>query len=410
MELVSTGIPAFDFLTRGGFEKNAQVLLLTETGTMGEILPLQIMNFRLKRGDYGLILDLDLPPMRIREWLKFFNFKFEEFEKEKKFFLIDGFTNLYEKLQSEEEFIIDDPRDILHLNAYLHGTIRFMREYGHSFNVCYLSNIMLSKGRDVDKIINWVYKSKILLSEFGTSFFVFNKSMLDNRIISTLKHIFDYVIELKILEVNNSYKRFLRVSKSSTLDYVDDLIPYNLGEKGIELSTEIMEEFHRMKQHLKMPERGIVELLGARVIISETRYMARFIKSMIEKYGYEKTYNILYNAGKQRSRIIVEEFMRQFKPSTSEAIPMYTRFNSLRGFGQFIGELDDTTNMLHTKHLNSPICTYFQNFGKPMGFWFSGIISGIYEILTGRKCSTQEVKCVAKGDEYCEHETKPEVT
>ncbi|MEM3563000.1 MAG: ATPase domain-containing protein [Candidatus Jordarchaeaceae archaeon] len=86
MELVSTGIPAFDFLTRGGFEKNAQVLLLTETGTMGEILPLQIMNFRLKRGDYGLILDLDLPPMRIREWLKFFNFRFEEFEKEKNFF------------------------------------------------------------------------------------------------------------------------------------------------------------------------------------------------------------------------------------------------------------------------------------------------------------------------------------
>ncbi|MEM3562999.1 MAG: V4R domain-containing protein [Candidatus Jordarchaeaceae archaeon] len=269
---------------------------------------------------------------------------------------------------------------------------------------------MLSKGRDVDKIINWVYESKILLSEFGTSFFVFNKSMLDNKIISTLKHIFDYVIELKILEVNNSYKRFLRVSKSSTLDYVDDLIPYNLGEKGIELSTEIMEEFHRMKQHLKMPERGIVELLGARVIISEARYMARFIKSMIEKYGYEKTCNILYNVGKQRSRVIVEEFMRQFKPSASEAIPMYTRFNSLRGFGRFIGELDDTTNTLRTKHLNSPICTYFQNFGKPMGFWFSGIISGLYEILTGRKCSTQEVKCVAKGDEYCKHETKPEVT
>jgi non-specific serine/threonine protein kinase len=411
MELLSTGIPAFDFLTRGGFEKNAQVLLLTETGTMGEILPLQIMDFRLKKGDYGLILDLDLPPMRIREWLKFFNSRFEEFEKEKKFFLVDGFTNMYEKLQTEEKFIIDDPRDILHLDAYLHGTIRFMKKYEHSFNVCYLSNIMLSKGRDVDKIINWIYKSKILLSEFGISLFVFNKSMLYDTIISTLKHIFDYVVELKIFEVDNSYKRFLRVSKSPTLDYVDDLILYNVGRRGIELSTEIMEEFHRIKQHLKMPERGVVELLGARVIISETRYMAHFIKSMIEKFGYEKTYKIIYNQGKKRSRVVVETFMRQFKPtSLSEAIPIYTKFNSLRGFGRFISKLDDTTNMLRTIHLNSPICNQFQNFGKPMGFWFSGIISGLYEILTGRKCSTKEVKCVAKGDEYCEHETKPEVT
>ncbi len=37
-----------------------------------------------------------------------------------------------------------------------------------------------------------------------------------------------------------------------------------------------------------MPERGIVELLGVRVIISETRQMTHFIKAMVEKHGYEK--------------------------------------------------------------------------------------------------------------------------
>ncbi|MEM3587089.1 MAG: hypothetical protein QXO71_07215, partial [Candidatus Jordarchaeaceae archaeon] len=69
MEIVSTGLPALDFLLGGGFEKGAQILLLTETGSMGEILPLQIMGFRFKQGDCGLILDLDLPATRIREWL-----------------------------------------------------------------------------------------------------------------------------------------------------------------------------------------------------------------------------------------------------------------------------------------------------------------------------------------------------
>ncbi|MHA1429882.1 MAG: hypothetical protein ACTSRV_05805 [Candidatus Freyarchaeota archaeon] len=38
MKLLGTGIPALDFLIGGGFEENAQILLLNETGSMGEIL------------------------------------------------------------------------------------------------------------------------------------------------------------------------------------------------------------------------------------------------------------------------------------------------------------------------------------------------------------------------------------
>ncbi|MEM2143924.1 MAG: ATPase domain-containing protein [Candidatus Jordarchaeaceae archaeon] len=407
MKLLSTGIPAFDFLTGGGFEKNAQILLLTETGSMGEILPLQIMDFRLKQGDHGFILDLDLPTTRIREWLRHFNFKFEELEKEKKFFLVDGFTNLYGKLQSGEEFVIDEPRDLIRLNSYLHNVIHSMKEYESSyFNVCFMSNIMLSKGQDIDKIINLIYKSKILLSECGASIFVFDKGILDKKSVSTLKHIFDYVIELRVAEGEKGYKRFLRVSKSPTLDYIDDLIPFELGKTGIVLSTEIMEEFNRLKQHLNMPERGVVELLGARIVINEADYEAQIMKSLIEKYGYEKAGKMLYSLGRRGSRAVVEAFMRGFKTRISEAIQIYARFIALRGYGQFIGEFDEKNNILHTKHLKSTFCISSANF-KPTGFWASGIQSGLYEMLTGKKCITEEVKCIAKGDEYCEYVTKP---
>nr|MDO8080423.1 ATPase domain-containing protein [Candidatus Freyarchaeota archaeon] len=409
MELLSTGIPAFDFLIGGGFERNAQILLLTETGSMGEILPLQIMDFRLKQGDSGLVLDLDLPTARIREWLRHFNFKIEELEKGKKFFLVDGFTNLYGKLQSEEEFVIDEPRDLIHLNTYLYNVIQSMKEYKSSyFNVCFMSNIMLSKGQDIDKIINLIYKSKMLLSECGTSIFVFNKDILDEKSISTLKHIFDYVIEFKVSETNERYKRFLRVSKSPTLDYIDDLIPYELEKKGIALSTEIMEEFNRLKQHLKMPEKGVVELLGTRIIINEANHETQIIKSIIEKYGYEKAGKMIYSQGKEISKSLVEALMRHFKPSSlSEAVPTYARFNTLRGYGKFIGELDEKNNTLRVKHLNSTFCDRYTNLKKPTGFWISGVITGLYEIVTGKKCITEEVKCIAKGDEYCEYITKP---
>ncbi len=409
MELISTGIPAFDFLIGGGFEKNAQILLLTETGSMGEILPLQIMDSKLKNGNHGFILDLDLPTTRIREWLKQFNFKFEEYEKEKKCFLIDGFTNLYGKFPSDEKFIIDNPRDVIHLNAYLYEIIQSIKglDYGF-FNVCYMSNIMLSKGQDIDKIVNVIYQSKILLSECGSSIFVFNKNILDEKSISTLKHIFDYVIEFRVSEYEKGYKRFLKISKSPTLDYIDDLIPFELGKAGIIPSTEIMEEFNRLKQHLKMPERGVIELLGKRIVINETNFDGQFFKSVIERYGYEKAGKIIYSQGKARGRAVVEEFMRQFKPaSLSEAVPIYTRFNTLRGYGQFIGELDEENNIIRIKQFNPPICSYFKNFKRPTGFGISGAITGLYETLTGQKCVTEEVKCVAKGDEYCEYITKP---
>lgn len=409
MEILSTGISTLDFLIGGGFEKNAQILLLTETGCMGEILPLQIMHFRLKQGDSGLIIDLDLPPARIREWLNQFNTKIEELEKNEKFFLVDGFTNLYEKLQSKEKLIIDEPRDILHLNSYIHYVIQSMKEHKSSyFTVCFMSNIMLTKTQDTDKILNLIYKSKILLSECGSSIFVFNKGVLDKKTPSILKHIFDYVIEFKISETNEKYERLLRVSKSPTLDYMDDFVPYELGKTGITPSTEIIEEFNRLKQHLKMPERGIIELLEARTIINEATHQSQLIKSMIEKYGYEKAGEMLYSQGKKISKSLIEELMRNFKPKNlSEATKKYARFNTLRGYGKFTGELDEKNNALHVKHFNSTFCSRNINLKKPTGFFISGVITGLCEAFTGTKYITKEVKCVAKGDEYCEYITKP---
>jgi KaiC/GvpD/RAD55 family RecA-like ATPase len=409
MELLSSGIPALDFLIGGGFEKNAQILLLTETGSMGEILPLQIMNFRLRQGDSGLVVDLDLPPTRIREWLNQFNNNIEELEKSEKFFLIDGFTNLYGKLQSKEKLTIDEPRDILHLTSYIHYVIQSMKEYKSSyFTTCFMSNVILAKTKDTDKIINLIYKSKILLGECGSSIFVFNKGLLDKKSLSILKHIFDYVIEFKVSETNEKYKRFLRFSKSPALDYIDDFIPYELGKTGITPSTEIIEEFNRLKQYLKMPERGVVELLDTRTIINEATHQSQIIKSMIEKYGYEKAGEMIHSQGKKISKSLIEDLMRNFKPTNlNEAVQKYARFNTLRGYGKFIGELDEKNNVLHVKHLNPTFCNRNINLKKPTGFWISGVITGLYEAITGTKCITEEVKCVSKGDEYCEYIIKP---
>ncbi|MEM2146616.1 MAG: ATPase domain-containing protein, partial [Candidatus Jordarchaeaceae archaeon] len=95
MELIGSGTRDLDILLGGGFIRDSPVLLLTETGTMGELLPLQILNHRIREGDHGVIFDLDFPPVRIREWSKSFNWNLERFEDEGRLFIVDGFTNLY---------------------------------------------------------------------------------------------------------------------------------------------------------------------------------------------------------------------------------------------------------------------------------------------------------------------------
>ncbi|MEM3594571.1 MAG: ATPase domain-containing protein, partial [Candidatus Jordarchaeaceae archaeon] len=172
MNLVGSGMYDLDLLLGGGFIRDAPVLLLTETGTMGELLPLQIINNRIQDGDLGFIFDLDFPPVRIREWSKYFQWSLEGFESEGKLFIVDGFTNLYGSLPTEEKYVVENPRDIVYLDSYIYNMASLLQD---SKNMCsgvlFLSNIFLAKGQQLDKIINLIYKTRITLSQYGLLIF-----------------------------------------------------------------------------------------------------------------------------------------------------------------------------------------------------------------------------------------------
>ncbi|MBS7252218.1 MAG: hypothetical protein KIH08_16745 [Candidatus Freyarchaeota archaeon] len=407
MNLVGSGMYDLDLLLGGGFIRDAPVLLLTETGTMGELLPLQIINSRVHDGDLGFIFDLDFPPVRIREWSKYFQWNLEGFESEGKLFIVDGFTKLYGSLPTEEKYVVENPRDIVHLDSYIYNMTSLLQD---SKNMCsgvlFLSNIFLAKGQQLDKIINLIYKTRITLSQYGLLIFVFNKRMMEEKTLNKLEHAFDYVIDLRVVEQDNIFQKYLRVAKSPLINYLNDMVPYEVASNGINLRTEIMREFESVKQNLKMRQIGAVDLLGIQITIVPSEAFELMSKILVDKKSYETGINLLHQLGRDLAYSISKNIQNKFKiANLEEAILLNARIYTLMGLGELIvQDYNKEKGTLLLRINNSPICNPLKGVGKKMGALIEGAIEGVVEAYTLSKCECQETKCVAQGDEYCEYQ------
>ncbi|MEM3562470.1 MAG: ATPase domain-containing protein [Candidatus Jordarchaeaceae archaeon] len=406
MNLVGSGMYDLDLLLGGGFIRDAPVLLLTETGTMGELLPLQIINNRIQDGDLGFIFDLDFPPVRIREWSKYFQWSLEGFESEGKLFIVDGFTNLYGSLPTEEKYVVENPRDIVYLDSYIYNMASLLQD---SKNMCsgvlFLSNIFLAKGQQLDKIINLIYKTRITLSQYGLLIFAFNKRMMDEKTLSKLEHAFDYVIDLKVVEQNNIFQKYLRVAKSPLINYLNDVVPYEVAPSGINLRTEIMREFESVKQNLKMRQAGAVDLLGIQMTLIPSEAFELMSKILVGKKSYEEGSKLLHQLGRDLAYSISKNIQNKFKiVNLEEAILLNARIYTLMGLGELIiQDYNKEKGTILIRVNNSPICTPLKGAGKKMGALIEGAIEGVAEAYTLSNCKCEETKCIAQGDEYCEY-------
>ncbi len=406
MVLIGSGLRDLDLLLGGGFIRDSPVLLLTETGTMGELLPLQIINHRVQEGDYGFILDLDFPPVRIREWFKFFNWDLERFERDGRLFIVDGFTNLYGKLPTDETHVIENPRDIVHLDAYFYDLRVLIEKFEKEvFGVLYLSNMFLTKGRHLDKIINLIYKTRIALSQYGASIFVFDRGMMDRTALNTLEHAFDYVIELRVVEHEKRFQKYLRVTKSPLINYVDNLVPYEVVPSGVLLRTELFREFDSIKHTTKMPEDGVIDFMDIRAAGIPAEVIPLIFKTLMDKYGYETGYRLTHAIGKEVGRLLARKFKDKFKVfSIEESVPFFTKTATLMGMGEFtVKEYDEEKGIIKFQVTNSPECAFFKDTAKKTGPLIGGAIEGVGEFYLGLGARCEEVKCVSKGDDCCEY-------
>jgi len=409
MDLITSGISELDTLLGGGFYRNAPILFLTETGSMAEVLALQILYYRLCHGDFGFIFDLDLPPERIREWFDWFRWDYEQYEKKDLFLLIDGFTKMFGDIESKEKVLISEPRDPIHIDAFFLKLLTQIEKFKNQiFSVFFFSNVFLAKA-EVQKIINLIYKQRMYMSQYGCAIYVFDKGMLETKTINTLEHIFDFVIDFKIEQINGRFQKYLRVKKSPLPRHIDAYAPYDKTPEKIVIRTGLIEDFEPFKQQLKMVKQGYVDLMGNRIVFLGGDYLSCMLKNLFKVYGYENVYSLIYSLEKERGSSFLYPLVKEFKLSDLKEVITYCfKIFVLRGLGNFeIVEFNPDEGFFRFRVLDNPICSQLKDLGKPAGVTIAGTIAGIVEKYTGKEYDAQEVKCLAKGDEYCEYIVRP---
>jgi predicted hydrocarbon binding protein len=160
-----------------------------------------------------------------------------------------------------------------------------------------------------------------------------------------------------------------------------------------------------MKLNVKMPENGTIDFLGIRMTFSPAEVHPLLTQFLFEGRDYEAGYILTRLLGEKISALLFDKLSDKFKFNSLEmAIPFYARIATLMGFGKITAqEYDLEKGVIRFQALNSPICTKFKNSGKNMGAFLEGVIGGIAEAYLGPESKCKEVKCVAKGDEYCEY-------
>ncbi|MGQ9719991.1 MAG: V4R domain-containing protein [Candidatus Jordarchaeum sp.] len=409
MEMITTGISELDTLLGGGFYRGAPILFLTETGSMAEILALQILYYRLSHGDFSFIFDLDLPPERIREWFDWFRWDYSQYEKKDLLLLIDGFTQMFGEIESKEKMLISEPRDLVQVDAFLLRLIPQIERFKNQiFGVFFFSNIFLARA-ETPRIINLIYKHRMHITQYGSAIYLFDKGMLDDKTIKTLEHAFDFVIDFKIKQTDGRFQRYLRVKKSPLLRYIDVYAPYEKTPEKMVIRTGIIEDFESFKVQLKMIKDGYINLLGNRIVLLGGDYLSWLLGNLFRTYGYENIYEFVYSLEKERGSSFISPLVKEFKLSDlREVITYIFKIFVLRGLGNFeFLEFDPEEESLRFRIFDSPICSQLRELGKPAGVTIAGTIAGTVEKYTGKEYECEEVKCLAKGDQYCEFLVKP---
>ncbi|MEM3650796.1 MAG: V4R domain-containing protein, partial [Candidatus Jordarchaeaceae archaeon] len=206
-------------------------------------------------------------------------------------------------------------------------------------------------------------------------------------------------------EQNNIFQKYLRVAKSPLINYLNDVVPYEVAPSGINLRTEIMREFESVKQNLKMRQAGAVDLLGIQMTLIPSEAFELMSKILVGKKSYEEGSKLLHQLGRDLAYSISKNIQNKFKiVNLEEAILLNARIYTLMGLGELIiQDYNKEKGTILIRVNNSPICTPLKGAGKKMGALIEGAIEGVAEAYTLSNCKCEETKCIAQGDEYCEY-------
>ena len=146
-------------------------------------------------------------------------------------------------------------------------------------------------------------------------------------------------------------------------------------------------------------EEGRIELRGIRYLLIRPETLASLHKSLVNEVGTEKAREIMMSGGYSGGRASAEKFTKELGLSGREIVEFMCDMGSFLGWGRMDGEVSESE--IKVRIYSSPFAESYGKAEKGVCHLIEGVFKGIGDIIFGNAIS-EEVKCIAKGDEYCE--------
>lgn len=238
--VVSSGIDKFDEILGGGFPRNSMVLFLTDIGSEAEIIVLQILWNRLKAGDLGIIYDFDLPPMELREKMKYYGWDVKKYEEEEKFILADFYTHAFDvaDFYPKEEYYCKYPNEVVYVANFLHeirGEILLRTDPGKYFGVILSAGHLIYFGEE-NPTLKLIYTARMKLKPFGISLLILDPLIPSEKGLAKIQNFSDVVVRFSVERNSKNFEKRLKVVKSPLHGYLSQPVPYTITPiKGLVL-------------------------------------------------------------------------------------------------------------------------------------------------------------------------------
>jgi len=143
---------------------------------------------------------------------------------------------------------------------------------------------------------------------------------------------------------------------------------------------------------------------GVRVVIMRAGTFVDLQKQIEKILGVDASalfYEAGIRAGRESTRVLLEEWDER----GIDFLKRWGRFYRSAGVGWFKLEdinIDFENENGHLRIKQSFIAEEYSKSNRPVCHFLCGFFSGVLQEVLGEKVTCEEVKCIAKGDEYCE--------
>jgi|Deesub1362B_J571_1020462.scaffolds.fasta_scaffold00005_392 hypothetical protein len=218
----------------------------------------------------------------------------------------------------------------------------------------------------------------------------------------------------KVFADHNINLVHLIISRRYNEPYVDIIIFADFTDRR-KSADLIADELLKMKEYVvevsvfekQLPtliaemRRYPLTVLGERVVAFREPILRGIIKGFAERLGAHQTHVFLWHLGLS----IGKELYKSYKEMGAHYLEDYIKFTSVFGAAMgwgVVGNFYVERNKVTIQLLRNWECEMSEEEGVPRNHFIRGVLAGIISGYFNRNIKITEVRCIGKGDEYCE--------